>query len=229
MKFAASILICFGFLFFACETNTNSKNDKEMKSETPPPTPVSQDLTKFGIADSPDNHLGGLKVGDTAPEFSGKDQNGNAISLSEKLKKGPVVLFFYRGYWCPVCNRYLSRFQEKLSILTAKGASVIAVTPETAENANKTIEKTGLSIPVISDSDLSIMNSYQVAFHVTEDYQGKIRQYLKADIAETNGSDEANLPVPATYIIGQDGKITYAFYNPDYKQRASVSEIAQHL
>jgi len=229
MKFAASILISLGFLFFACESNTNTKNSQEMKSETPPATPVTQDLAEFGIAISANNHLGGLKVGDTAPEFSGKDQNGNAISLSEKLKQGPVVLFFYRGYWCPVCNRYLSKFQEEMSALTAKGASVIAVTPETIENANKTIEKTGLSVPVISDSDLSIMKSYKVAFHVTEDYQGKIRQYLKADIAETNGSDEANLPVPATYIIEKNGKISYAYYNPNYKERASVAEIAQHL
>ncbi len=229
MKFLAPILIGMSFLLLACETNTNSKNTEEMNSETPPATPVTEDLTKFGIADNPDNRLGGLKVGDTAPGFSGKDQDGNDIILSEKLKDGPVVLLFYRGYWCPVCSKYLSAFQEDMGILTEKGASVIAVTPETVENANKTIEGTGLSIPVMSDGDLSIMQSYKVAFRVTEDYQGKIQQYLKADIAETNGADEANLPIPATYIIGQDGKVSYVFYNPNYKERASVSEIAENL
>src|SRR5687767_3980125 len=79
----------------------------------------------------------GLFLASKAPDFKGKDQNGNDIRLKDLLKKGKVVLVFYRGEWCPYCNKELSRLQDSLQLITEKGATVIAVSPEKPENISK--------------------------------------------------------------------------------------------
>ncbi|MDX1700923.1 MAG: peroxiredoxin-like family protein [Melioribacteraceae bacterium] len=185
-------------------------------------------LSKLGIQSNQDFDLSALEIGELAPDFTAVDQRGNEVVLSEILKNSQVALIFYRGYWCSICSRHLKAFEEELYKLKDQGIEVIAITPESYENVRKTIEKTSISIPVVSDRDLSIMINYKVAFSVTEDYQEKIRQYLSADISEINGMDDAVLPVPATYLIGQDQKIKFAHFDPDYKNRASVSDILKY-
>ena len=170
----------------------------------------------------------GLKVGDIAPDFSAKDQDGKTISLKESLRTGPVIMLFYRGQWCPYCNKQMSRYSDSLSILTAKGASVLAITPETAENVKKTIEKTKSTFPLLEDQGLAIMKMYKVNFAVDEKTIVKYKGY-GIDFDKANGVNGANLPVPATYVIGKDGKIKYVFFNTDYRKRASVMNILNNL
>ena len=171
----------------------------------------------------------GLKPGDTAPDFSAKDTNGEDINLKEELKNGPVVIIFYRGEWCPVCNRYLSNFQDSLSYVTAAGAKVLAITPEKPSSAQRMIEKTDATFTVIPDPTEKIMQSYEVLFNVTEAYQQRIRTKLDADIASNNAKKDAKLPVPATFIINQEGVIVYRQFNVDYHIRATVNDILHHL
>ena len=83
-----------------------------------------------------------LRVGDQAPGFNAKDANGRPVELRQLLKKGPVVLYFYRGQWCPYCNKQLCQLQDSLQQLTAKGAQVVVVSPETQENIGQTVTKT---------------------------------------------------------------------------------------
>ncbi len=170
----------------------------------------------------------GLSVGDKAPDFTGKDSKGNVFSLDKQLKKGEVVLIFYRGQWCPFCNKQLSSLNDSLQMIVSKGAMLVAVTPETIDNVGKTIGKTKASFPIISDMDLKIMKSYQVDFSVEQATQDRYKKF-GIDFAVANGSNGANLPVPATYVIGKDGKIKYVFFNPDYRLRPSVKDIAEHL
>lgn len=169
-----------------------------------------------------------LNVGDEALNFQGIDQNGKAFELYDALEKGPVVLMFYRGFWCPHCNKQLSQMEDSLNFITDKGGIVVAVTPEKPESINKTIDKTGASFKIIHDKDLSIMNTYHVAFRMEE---ALLKKYKKwgIDLDSANGENGPNLPVPATYIIGQDKKILFAFFDPDYKKRATVGKILQNL
>ena len=185
-------------------------------------------VCSFVFAQTETVYPDGLKVGDTAPDFNAKDQNGKTVSLKQALKNGSVVMLFYRGQWCPFCNKQLSRFSDSLSQLTAKGASVLAITPENAENVKKTIEKTKASFSVLEDEGLTIMKLYKVNFAVDENTITKYKGY-GIDFDKANGSNGANLPVPATYIIGQNGKIKYVFFNTDYRKRASVQEILNNL
>lgn len=169
-----------------------------------------------------------LKVGEHAPDLNGIDQNGETFNLYETLKSKPVVLMFYRGYWCPHCNKQLSQLEDSLSFITEKGGVVVAVTPEKPESIKKTLQKTGASFKIIYDEDLTIMKQYQVAFRLEESLLKKYKRW-GIDLEETNGNNGPNLPVPATYIIGQDKKILYAFFDPDYKKRATVGKILQNL
>lgn len=170
----------------------------------------------------------GLNVKDAAPAFSAKDQSGKVVNLAALLKKGPVVLMFYRGEWCPFCNKQLSEMQDSLLLIKAKGATVVAVTPEKPENINKTIEKTKATFPVLFDDGLKIMKNYQVAFAVDSITVKKYKGF-GVDFAQVNGNNGANLPVPAVYIINKEGKITYRYFDENYRRRPSVKEIAKNL
>lgn len=170
----------------------------------------------------------GLKAGDIAPGFKAKDQYGKTIVLGEVIKKGPVLILFYRGQWCPYCNKQLSHFSDSLQLLKDKGITVIAITPETGENIKKTLEKTRAAFPVIEDEGLAIMRSYKVNFAVDENTITRYRGY-GIDFDKANGNKGANLPVPATYMIGTDGKVKYVFFNSDYRKRASVKDILLNL
>jgi peroxiredoxin len=170
----------------------------------------------------------GLTVGEAAPAFSGKDQQGKTLVLKDQLKKGPVVLVFYRGYWCPYCNRYLKKLEDSLVMLTGKGASLVAITPEKPESIAKTLDKTKASYPVVYDEGLQIMNKYGVSYAVDTATIERYKKY-KIDFNEVNGSNGTNLPVPAVYIVSKEGKIIYRFFNTDYTKRPSVAELLAHL
>ena len=185
-------------------------------------------LKKFGIVD-PIAPLG-LEVGTLAPGFKGIDQNGYMIELNSMLKTGPVVLIFYRGYWCPYCSRTLKAYADSIKHVTDKGAWFIAVTPETTLGVEKTLEETNLKFSVVSDKDGKIMETFDVAFNVTKDYVKKIRLFKRVSIAENNGQTEAKLPVPATYIIdNKSRKIVYRHFDYDYRKRASIGAILANL
>jgi len=170
----------------------------------------------------------GLFLNSKAPDFKGKDQNGADVRLKDLLKKGKVVLVFYRGEWCPYCNKNLKRLEDSLQLIRDKGATVIAVTPEQPESISKTIEKTKAEYSILHDVDLKIMKAYEVEFEVPENMVTRYRNGgIKLD--EINGKNGNYLPVPATYIIDKEGNITYRFFNPDYKKRPAVKEILDNL
>ena len=170
----------------------------------------------------------GLFLNSKAPDFRAKDQHGNEVRLKDLWKKGKVVLVFYRGEWCPYCNKNLQRLEDSLQLIKDKGATVIAVTPEQPESIAKTIEKTKAEYTIIHDVDLKIMKAYEVEFEVPENTLKRYRNGgIKLD--EVNGKNGNYLPVPATYIIDKEGNITYRFFNTDYKKRPSVKEILDNL
>ncbi len=169
-----------------------------------------------------------LPMGSPAPDFIATDQNGRELSLASLTQKGPVVILFYRGEWCPYCNKQLSEMQDSLALITGKGATVLAVTPETSENVAKTVAKTKTSFSIISDKGLKIMKAYQVAFAVDEATQKKYKGY-GIDFEKANGENKAVLPVPAVYVINKEGKIAFSYFDTNYRKRLSVKEIADRL
>lgn len=170
----------------------------------------------------------GLFIDSKAPDFRAKDQNGNEVRLKDLLKKGKVVLVFYRGQWCPYCNKELSRLNDSIQLIRDKGATVVAVSPEQPENIAKTVEKTKAEYPVLYDEGLKIMKAYDVEFEVPENTLTRYRN-SGLDIEKNNGANGKYLPVPAVYIIDMEQTITYRFFDPDYKKRPSVKELLENL
>jgi peroxiredoxin len=167
----------------------------------------------------------GLFINSKAPDFKAKDQTGVEINLKDLRKKGPVVILFYRGYWCPYCNKELTRFQDSLAYITAKGAQLIAITPEQAEGVTKTVEKTKASFPIISDKDMTLTKLYAGSFEVDEKTRMRYKSF-SIDLFENNAQKEkAYLPVPAVYVINKDGTVTYRYFEADYRRRPWVKDI----
>ncbi|HEY6506091.1 MAG TPA: peroxiredoxin-like family protein [Chitinophagaceae bacterium] len=170
----------------------------------------------------------GLFIHSKAPDFKAKDQNGKEVRLKDLLKKGKVVLIFYRGQWCPYCNKYLKKLEDSLQLIKDKGATIVAITPELPENITKTVEKTNAEYSIIYDEGLKIMKAYDVEFEVPENTLTRYRNAgIKID--ENNGKNGNFLPIPATYIIDKESTVIYRFFQSDYKKRPSVQEILDNL
>ena len=171
----------------------------------------------------------GLREGMKAPEFVTTDNSGQKIDLNTILKSHKaVVLIFYRGQWCPYCNRYIQRMQDSLQLLMDKGAYVIAVTPETPSNIGKTIEKTHASFSILQDRNYQIMKDYQVNYTVDDAMLSKLNAY-GVDLEKNNGNKDHVLPVPATYIIDPSGKITFVHFDKDYTHRPSIKALLDKI
>lgn len=171
----------------------------------------------------------GLKKGEQAPEFTAKDNYGKELDLKKLLKTNKsVVLFFYRGQWCPYCNKHIQQLQDSLQLLTGKGAYVIGVTPETSENISKTVGKTHASFSIIQDKGYKIMKAYDVNYVMDQDMVAKYKGY-GVDLEANNGNTDHVLPVPATYVIDKSGKLTFVHFDKDYRNRPSIRSIAAVL
>jgi len=150
----------------------------------------------------------GLSYGAIAPTFEGEDQYGNPVNLANLTAEGDVVLVFFRGTWCPICNQHIAALQDSLKQIEEKGAFVVAITPEKPEFLGENDFKTSVDIPVIYDEDLSIMNRYNVTYTMSLGSQ-RIFDVAGVDFKELYGTP-GKMPIPATYIIGSDGRIKYA-------------------
>lgn len=170
----------------------------------------------------------GLFINSKAPDFKAQNQYKNEVHLKDVVKKGKVVLVFYRGQWCPFCNRYLKKLEDSLQLIIEKGATLIAVTPEKPESISKTIENTKAEYSILYDEGLKIMKAYDVEYEVPENTLTRYRN-TGIDLIENNGKNGNYLPIPATYIIDKELNITYRFFDPDYKKRPSVKEILDNL
>lgn len=170
----------------------------------------------------------GLFINSKAPDFKAKDQYGNEVRLKDLLKNGKVILIFYRGHWCPYCNKYLKKLEDSLQFIKDKGATLVAITPELPENIDKTIEKTSAGYSILYDDGLKIMKAYNVKFEIPENVLTRYRN-SGINMEENNGKNGNFLPIPATYIIDKDSNITYRFFQADYKKRPSILELLDNL
>ncbi len=171
----------------------------------------------------------GLKVGEKAPDFALKDPYGKTIRLSDQLKKGPVVLVFYRGAWCPYCNLQLHTLKDTLPEITRYGATLVAVTPQMPDKSLGQIEKDGFPFEILSDLDDRVVKSYNLYWEVSDKLDNAYKHSFGLDITAFNGPGRRGLPVPGTFIIDRDGTIRAAYADTDYKKRMEPADILAAL
>jgi peroxiredoxin len=165
-----------------------------------------------------------LKAGDKAPAFTLKDPDGIEVSSADLLAKGPLVVSFYRGVWCPYCNMELQALQAALPEFEAAGAHLVAISPQTAANSRKSTRQNGLGFPILSDTHNDVAASFGLRFELP-DYLVDMYKGLKNDLPAFNGDPSWTLPMPGRFVIGQDGVILYAEVNPDYTRRPEPADM----
>lgn len=165
-----------------------------------------------------------IKAGDRAPSFKLKDQDGNDVSSAALLVKGPLVVTFYRGVWCPYCNIELQAINEVLPEIRSYGANVVAISPQTPVNSRKAVRTNELGFPVLSDVNGQTGADFGLRFALP-DYLVELYKNLKNDLPAFNNDPSWTLPMPARYVIGQDGIVLYSEVNPDYTRRPDPSDM----
>lgn len=172
---------------------------------------------------------GAKQVGDVAPDFTLKNASGKDVTLSEQLKQGPVVLTWYRGGWCPYCNLALAAMQKELPAIKKAGASLIALTPELPDKALTTKEKNHLTFEVLTDLNHQVAKEYGLLFKLTPEVAEIYKRLMDLEAYNGEAAGADTLPLAATYIIGQNGKILWAFLHHDYHMRAEPKDIVDFL
>lgn len=168
-----------------------------------------------------------LNVGDKAPNFEGVNQVGEKVSLENLLIDGPVVITFYRGEWCPYCNKYLAELDENYPKMKELGASLVAISPELPEYIEKVADKMEHPYSIISGGT-PIMQQYNLDFQLTKKTLVKYKLW-GINLSKSNGNEDNTLPIPATYVIDKNGIIVYKHFDENYKVRAEVEDILNAL
>jgi len=165
------------------------------------------------------------QVGDAAIDAELAGWDGNSVKLSELWQDGPIVLMWYRGGWCPYCNIQLRAMQQSMDKIEDAGAKLVVLTPELPEKAKETADTNDLDIVALHDKGSAVAKDYGLVFQLPEPIIPAYRDKLK--LPEYNGDDAMELPLAATYVIDQSGKITYAFLDADYKKRAEPADVIE--
>ncbi len=169
-----------------------------------------------------------MKAGDTVPDFELPNQRGEPRRLSDYLAASPVVLNIYRGGWCPYCNMEMKALHAVQGKIEARGARLVGMAPESPDKALSTAERNEISIDILSDAGNRVAEKLGLVFELPQALR-PIYEKFGIDIPGHNGDQSFKLPVPATYIIGQDRVIAYAFVNADYTERLEPAEIVAKL
>ncbi|WP_413796854.1 peroxiredoxin-like family protein [Streptomyces iranensis] len=169
-----------------------------------------------------------LAVGARAPHFSLPSATGRTVTLEALLSRGPLVLTFYRGAWCPYCNMALRSLQRHHGEISARGARLVAISPQTPDESLSHSEKQELAFDVLSDVGSATARRYGLAFEVSEELAA---HYARSglDLERVNGGHARILPIPATYVIDRSGTVRWAFVDTDFTVRAEPADVLTAL
>lgn len=191
-------------------------------------TTFAQKLSSFGI-DTTQTVPDGLAVNSYAPLFNLPDRDGNEIDFRAKLKESKMMVVFVRGQWSRQCRKYVDRLQDSLAVISNASTQIVVVTAEKREFLSRWVKTAGPDFMIVSDVSGQVARDYEGAFKVTSAYNTRTRFLRGVKLNERNGNDQNELPVTAVYIVSQSGKITYRYFNYDFRQRPSVKELAEEL
>ncbi|MED1205285.1 peroxiredoxin-like family protein [Heyndrickxia acidicola] len=168
----------------------------------------------------------GLNEGDKAPDFDLPNATGMNVKLSEELKKGPAIVTFYRGGWCPYCNMQLRAYQQVLDQIHEAGAQLFAISPQSPDASLDTQDKNDLTFQVLSDVGSKVATNYNLAYRLPN-YLINLYKTMgdQLNLPQINADESWTLPVTGTFVIDMNGVIRLAHLDPDFKKRLEPKEI----
>ena len=167
-----------------------------------------------------------LPAGVTAPSFTARNADGSDFVFDPSALDRPAMLIFYRGGWCPYCNRHLAELRHVVPELEQRGMDVYFLSADSPANLASALhgDAEGLDYTLLSDARLGAAEAYGLAFRVSDDYYQQAKDY-GLDLEEASGETHHALPIPAVYVIDAEGKIRFAHSEPDYTQRLGNDEL----
>ena len=204
-------------------TAYREKSDKELFPET-------RRILEEAAADLDEKQAGenAMGVGDKFPDATLTDHHGQPWRFKDALAKGPLLVVFYRGGWCPYCNLELRAYQTMLPDIVGSGVQLVAVSPEPPDGSLSTIERNALEFPVLTDTRNELAQALGIVIEMTPDLQGLMAGY-DLDLSKKNADTGWTLPIPATFVVARDGTIEFAHVDRDYRERAEPEEAKQVL
>ena len=170
-----------------------------------------------------------IQINQQAPHFELPNQEGKQILLDDLLAKGPVVITFYRGDWCPYCNLQLRALQTRLNDIHQLDATLVAISPQVPDGSLTESEIAKMEFMVLSDQDAKIASEYGVTWEVPEFLLDHMRIDRQLDLVQINNGNGLILPIPATFVIGKDGLVKWSYVNVDYRTRSEPDDILKAL
>lgn len=170
-----------------------------------------------------------ISVGQQAPNFELPNPNGEIISLEQLLTKGPVIVTFYRGSWCPYCNLQLRALQARLEEINALDATLVAISPQVPDGSMTKDEISKMDFTVLSDQDAKIASQYGVAWEVPTFLLEHMRIDRNLDLETINNGNGSVLPIPATFVLDRHGIITWRYVDVDYRTRSEPDDVIKAL
>jgi len=168
------------------------------------------------------------RPGDSMPPFLFPDDAGHLVSLDDFLRTGPLALTFHRGHWCPYCRLSINALTRAHRDIARNGGQIAAVVPDRQPFAAEFKASAQSEIPVLIDMDNSYALSLGLAFWVGEEMK-RLMMAENLDLVQFQGNDSWLLPIPATFVIGRDGKVKTTFIDPDYRKRMAIEELLSAL
>ena len=166
-----------------------------------------------------------LKLSQKAPRFKLPNGEGKLVSLDDLLTKGPLILTFYRGSWCPYCNLQLRALQARLADIHALGATLVAISPQVPDESMTLSEIHEMGFTVLSDQDAKIASQYGIAWEVPEFLVEHMRVDRNLDLETINNGNGSVLPIPATFVLDREGVVTWRYVDVDYRARSEPDDI----
>lgn len=165
-----------------------------------------------------------LRPGNKFPEFALLNRNGLTVKLTNLLIRGPVVINFFRGIWCPYCNLELQALQQSLIELEGAGASLVAISPQLPAVNKRTMLQNKLMFDILSDVGNILSEKIGIAYHMTDEMIERVYKAFGVDLSTFNGDDSWRLPVSSRFVIDTDGTIVASHSDVNYRKRPDPSE-----
>ncbi len=168
------------------------------------------------------------KPGDPMPPFVLPDEAGRLVSLASLLERGPAIVTFHRGHWCPWCRISINTLARAQSRIAAAGASMVAIVPDREQFAAEMKSDARASFPILTDMD----NGYAMSLNLAIWVGSEMEQYMSERgnvLPDFQGNESWMLPIPATFVVGQDGRIKARFVDPDYRRRMAIDDLIAAL
>jgi peroxiredoxin len=170
-----------------------------------------------------------LKVGDQMPDFELENQHGEIVSSAKLLKVKPLIITFYRGFWCPYCNIDMNNLQKYVPEIEAMGAQMIAMSPERHDYSKRIIKRQGLTFDILQDRRNEVAAKFGIKWKLSEEVKKLYKENFHYNLMLYHGDDDWSLPVPARFLADTSGTIRYAESTPDYSTRPDPDDLMNVL